>query len=239
MPLKGCFPTEILLNLLFPSRCRLCDQPLRLPRERVACRNCLEAVVPAGPASCPICGLLPGSPEREVCGLCRLDPPEFVMHRSFALYEGPLRELIQLYKFHELESLAGILAGYGLQELSNGFPAGLELLLPVPADRSRRRGFAPLTTLARSLARRSGLQLQVGNLVKTRSTRPQVGLDSRERRRNLAGAFSLRRPQLLADRKVLLLDDVWTTGSTMRECARVLHAAGALVYSLTIARTPL
>jgi len=232
------FPFELFSSLLFPSFCRLCGQALRATKEKVVCLDCLKTITPAAAPSCPLCGLLPGVEEREICARCRLEAPAFLRHRSFAFYQGPLQEIIQLYKFQELESLSRVLADFLLISLGRDFSSTLEIIVPVPADRRHRRAFAPVKVLARRLARSAGISLQTGNLVKTRSTSPQVGLNSRERRRNLRNAFELRRPDLIADRDILLLDDVWTTGTTIRECAAVLAGAGARVHALTIARTP-
>ena len=116
---------------------------------------------------------------------------------------------------------------------------GVEIVLPVPLHRRRlrSRGFNQAATLARELGRLSGLPAPSGRLVRLKDIPPQTGLAGGARRKNVAGAFGLRRPKNLAGRVVLLVDDVYTTGSTAAECCRVLKRGKAAdVRVLTLAR---
>jgi len=115
----------------------------------------------------------------------------------------------------------------------------IDCIIPVPLHvaRLRQRGFNQALILAHELSRAFSLPLSFDNLKRVRPTRPQVELTGTERIKNVAGAFALRRPDELKDRGVLLIDDVFTTGATMNECARVLKDAGASrVTALTLAR---
>jgi ComF family protein len=113
----------------------------------------------------------------------------------------------------------------------------VDAVVPVPLHRRRlaERGFNQAVVIARPLARALGVPLVVGRLVRVRPTRPQVGLDAEARERNVRGAFRVRRA---VSGRVLLVDDVWTTGATLAEAARVLVDGGADVRTLTLARAP-
>jgi ComF family protein len=116
----------------------------------------------------------------------------------------------------------------------------LDLAMPVPlhGSRLRQRGFNQALLLAQGVCGRFSVPLSFDNLYRTRHTRPQVELSGRERAENVRGAFAVARPGEVRDRKVLLIDDVFTTGATMNECAKVLKDAGAAsVTVLTLART--
>lgn len=117
---------------------------------------------------------------------------------------------------------------------------GIDCVMPVPlhVSRLRHRGFNQSLILAHRVAESFGLTLSYDNLIRIRPTRPQVNLSGEERLRNVKGAFSLRRPGDVEDRCILIVDDVFTTGATMNECASVLKRAGARsVIALTLART--
>lgn len=118
--------------------------------------------------------------------------------------------------------------------------AGMDLVMPVPLHKSRlrQRGFNQSLLLADVVGRLHSIPLSYGNLRRIRPTRPQVELSGEERIKNVAGAFDLVRPHEVEGRRVLLVDDVLTTGATMNECASVLKQAGAeFVACLTLART--
>lgn len=237
MPLAGPLGAA-----LFPDRCRLCDRVLRLLTPAPVCKNCLDSLRAAeSPFLCQRCGLpfeaaapLHGVDE---CGLCRLRVWDFDRVRAFGAYEGPLRRLIHLLKYDKMSPLARPLAERMAARLPEVGTA--DILVPVPLYRWRRwrRGFNQAEVLAKELARLSGTPWSRKILRRTRPTRPQVGLSHRERRLNLAGAFAVSSPGVLNGRRVLLVDDVMTTGATLDACARALKSAGAAwVAGLTAAR---
>jgi ComF family protein len=116
---------------------------------------------------------------------------------------------------------------------------GIDVVMPVPlhASRLRERGFNQALLLAFGICETHSLRLSLDNLARVRPTRPQVGLSGEERVANVAGAFALRRPEEVAEKGALLIDDVFTTGATLNECARVLKESGASrVLALTLAR---
>lgn len=224
---------------LFHPRCRVCGADLVAPGETVLCGDCRAGIRFAVENRCRVCGkFLPR--EMATCGSCRLKPPPFVRHRSFAAYEGTLRQAIILYKFGEVEPLKHILAGLYLETLRRELPGAYDAVIPVPADlRRRKSGFQPQRAVASVLAHCLGVPFRPGLLRKIRSTPPQVGLTQAQRLANLDGAFALGARARPAGLRVLLVDDVTTTGTTIRKCAAVLKRGGARVTAITLGQTRL
>ncbi len=144
--------------------------------------------------------------------------------------------MIHQFKYRPCRSLGHSLATWMADAVAE---LRVHVIMPVPLHRSRLhyRGFNQALLLARGVADRFSLPLCYDNLYRSRPTRPQVELSGMDRVRNVAGAFGLFRPLQVAGKSVLLVDDVFTTGATMNECARVLKEAGATeVKALTLAR---
>ncbi|HEV2273634.1 MAG TPA: ComF family protein [Acidobacteriaceae bacterium] len=193
-----------------------------------------------------------------LCQPCRMAPPAFSKAVAFGAYQGHLRSLIHLLKYDGMQPVAhglGKLLARSLTALApcldsvaeSGFVAPKEMLvIPVPMHRAkqRQRGFNHAELLAQAAVSRlrrthSGweLRLATGLLQRAKSTASQAGLTASQRRRNLRGAFLAPQPARLANRHILLVDDVYTTGSTARACSRVLVNAGAAsVWIATVAR---
>jgi len=187
-----------------------------------------------------------GAEQEALCGICRrLDPP-FEKAVAYGSYDGGLRELIHLLKFEQVRPAANVL-GRMLAEVIAGleiaFSVDLVMVVPVPlhARKLRQRGFNQSELIARAalkIRRAAYYTLSPNLLERRRETKSQIGLTSHQRRENLRGAFAVTDPQAIAGREVLLVDDVYTTGTTASECARVLRRAGASkVWVATVART--
>jgi ComF family protein len=174
--------------------------------------------------------------EQGRCGLCRRGLRGFNAAYSFGSYEDTLRELIHLFKYSRIRTLAGPLG----EMIASAVPRdqSFDAVVPMPLHWRRRlaRGFNQAELLARAVARRYGVG--VTNAVRRgRATQAQAGLSNARRRINVAGAFTVHRPQAVAGRRVLLVDDVMTTGATAAACAAALREAGAsYVALLTLAR---
>jgi len=175
--------------------------------------------------------------EQGLCGLCRRGANGFDAAYSFGAYEGTLRELIHLFKYQRIRTLA---APLGMM-LVSALPRDerFDVISPMPMHWMRRwqRGFNQAELLARMIGRRTGIPVR--NLVRRRrATAPQAGLSNAQRRSNVAGVFAVRRRTGIAGRRILLVDDVFTTGATASACAAALKRAGAArVTVLTLART--
>jgi len=223
------------LQILYPGVCLLCGRPPsgHLPEAPLApvCAGCRRLLVPLAAARrCRLCSA-PLISEQELCTRCRLR--HFHFDSSFALfdYAEAVRELVYQLKFANRRSLVPLFAAL-LEPLVRGSFPGLPLV-PVPGSPAsvRRRGWDPMREVARHLARRCGQPPL--DLLRRRPGAAQKSLGYEDRIRNLRGTFSLRRP---APPRVLLLDDVFTTGATADECARIILAGGARsVQVLTIA----
>lgn len=171
-----------------------------------------------------------------LCGLCRRGAQGYDAAYSYGFYGGTLRELIHLLKYGKVEPLAGPLGR--LLSLACPREQRFDVIVPVPMHWRRRwdRGFNQSESLARVLGKRLGLPVR--NVAKRRrSTPPQAGMTSARRRANVSGAFEIRDRNAVRGRRILLVDDVLTTGATAGACARALKQAGAsFVAVITVAR---
>ncbi len=169
-----------------------------------------------------------------------MDPPPFTSARGAFRFDGPIRELIHRLKYGKKVHLSAPLALLTAKTLAPYVAgSGAELLLPVPLHRKRLRdrGFNQSLLLARSLAKSWQLPLSRNNLQRLHWTEPQIHLSMTDRVKNVRGAFSVKDPAEFEGRRILLVDDVYTTGSTVTECAKVLRKAGAEeVHVVTVAR---
>ena len=206
----------LLVRIFFPRRCPFCGKVM-LPEEN-CCPNCLpELPWIEQAAHCPFCGK-----RGCVCGEERL----LAMTRSCFYHEGIAREAVLAMKFYRRPGYARTLARC-LAELIED-TSSWDMIVPVPmtAKKQRRRGYNQSALLSRFLSEETGIPTEP-LLAKTRETRPQHDLDGEERRQNLLGAY--RASEGAAGLRVLVCDDVLTTGSTLREAARAMLAAGALI----------
>lgn len=204
--------------------------------------------------TCAICGERLFSSHAQLtdagaprCGLCRRIEPPFVRAVAYGSYEGGLRELIHLLKYASVRPAANVLGrmlAEAIEELEHDFQSESVTVVPVPLHRSRirQREFNQAETIARFamklMAEPERITLCAGALERRRETLSQTGLTSHQRRENVRGAFAVARPEVVKGHEVLVVDDVYTTGATVSECARVLRRAGATkVWVATVART--
>lgn len=213
-----------LMEILFPTRCLGCGRG-----GSWACSSCLQPLL-FHPPWCPRCGY-PGPPP----GHARCLPAPLSGLRSAGPMEGLLRQAVTRLKFHGQRALA-LPLGQALAPLLAEVPGPVDGLVPVPLhpQRQRERGFNQADLLAGALARVSGLQ-RVACLERRSGSPPQVGRRLEERRANVEGAFGARHS--LVGLRLVLVDDVCTSGATLAACARALREAGAGgVWALTVAR---
>ena len=187
-------------------------------------------------------GAISGPPqmERPLCGACRLRPPVFAYARAAAGYGDVVREALHALKFKGRRGLAAPLGDLLVEAVEARLPMGSpDLLVPVPLHprRQRERGFNQASLLAHRLGRAWGLPVGDDVLVREVATASQTALEAAARRANVRSAFRLRRPELVAGRHVVVVDDILTTGATASECVLVLQTGGATpVGVLTVAR---
>ncbi len=241
--LSGKILVRILLNLLYPLRCPTCRRLLPAEGEPGLCGDCRDRIRFLQPPFCPQCGktFAPAATATgAVCPDCWKDRPHFSCCLSACRYEGLIRECIHLFKYRGktalAKPLAELIASCAREHLAL---TGREFVVPVPLHpaRQREREFNQAELLALHLARDFGLRFAGDNLIRRRNTVAQSTIGPRERHANVEGAFRLRRPEVFRGAVVILVDDVFTTGATVSECARLLREAGAtMVIVLTLAR---
>ncbi|MBI4492959.1 MAG: ComF family protein [Chloroflexi bacterium] len=210
-----------LWRLLFPARCLGCGR-----RDHLVCPACYASVRYLPAEVCYHC--CAPSPGGRLCRRCLGTPSSLASMRAACAFEGVVRKAVHAFKYRGQIALTPFLGDLLGQALARR-PAAANVLVPVPlfADRLRQRGYNQAALLAHQLGARLALPVAEGALARTRATTPQVELSARERRANLRGAFACPDPSLVAGRAVLLVDDVTTTGSTLRACADALVAVGA------------
>jgi len=217
------------------------------------CELCLEAMRPIEGGLCSICGERLVSPHAfagacEVrCGLCRRMETPYARAVAYGSYEGGLRDLIHMLKYQQIRPAANVLGrmlGETVAGLEPSFQDAKVCLIPVPLHQSklRHRGFNQAELISRMALRllpsRDRYLLCSDGLERIRQTQSQTGLTRHQRRENMRGAFRMKHPEQISGCEVLLIDDVFTTGTTVSECARILRRAGAAkVWVATVART--
>lgn len=223
--------------------CTICGQGLRDEAVPFFCRSCWGQPVPLSGPRCPRCGQPFPSPDAltysptHLCGTCRRRPPAYSQAWSVFAYQPPLKEAIGLFKYHGKAPLARPLGRLMIEYLPP-LPR-VDAIIPVPLHphRLREREFNQSALLARQVSRHLRIPLILGKLIRNRQTAPQTSLKKKDRLTNLRGAFGVTRPESIQEKRILLIDDVMTTGTTLHECAKTLRRTGSgPVYGLTLAR---
>ncbi|MBU5611516.1 ComF family protein [Geomonas azotofigens] len=236
-----------LIDLLFPPLCHACKGTIPVtgteetPPQPFICTDCLGKIAFLASPLCTLCGA-PFATENgsdHICGTCLSHPP-FHTSRSAAVLGGPLQELIHRFKYGGKTHLGEPLALLAFQRLEDFLcEAAPDCVVPVPLHRKRlrQRGYNQSQLIGEVLGKKLRVPQVVGNLRRLRWTEPQTGLDAGDRVTNVKGAFGVRDPKVLAGKRVLLVDDVFTTGSTLGACVDALREAEvARVAAVTVAR---
>lgn len=228
-----------LSDLIVPPLCLGCHEPMTA--HDTLCATCWGGIDFIRP---PLCDRL-GTPMPfdtggvMISAAAAVDPPLFDRARAVAHHTGTMRTLIHDLKFHDRDDLVRLLSGW-LLETGAGLLHDVHLVVPVPLGRLRllKRRFNQAALLALEISRRTGVTYDPLSLVRVRRTTSQVGLTRLQRAENVRGAFAVQpsRRSRIEDQKVLLIDDVMTTGATVAACAKALRNGGAArVDVLTLA----
>lgn len=227
-----CFKQSLAatVDLLLPPACLLCNQVLSRKRiGRDFCFTCLACMLPLSSGHCRRCAQpFANTTDNHLCANCLRRPPAFSGVYALGIYQGALKDAIHKLKYHDRLTLAKPL-GQGLAALVTADEESFrpDCVVPVPLHprRLRRRGYNQAVEIARPLARALGTRVSPTLLQRVRETLPQQNLSATERRKNLRNAFALTAEP--AGLKLLLVDDVMTTGETVRECSLTLAKGGA------------
>lgn len=243
-----------IIDIIYPPRCPICRKFLwkeGSEKEGVPvyfCRTCLADFQEITPPFCPICGspFVLGIAENHLCEDCLRSRPLYEAAAAPFLYKGSLMKAIHQFKYgarsYMADFLGPLLAQFAESWVSENFGGELDdlLVIPVPlhAKKLRERGFNQSLLLAKHVARQLYAGLDFLSLRRIKYTLPQTGLGRKERRKNVRGAFQLKNFDAVKGKRVLLVDDVSTTGNTLNECAVVLKKSGCKkVICLVLART--
>jgi ComF family protein len=220
---------QALLDLLFPPRCVIC----RSADADWFCNSCRSEINRILPPLCDRCGR---PLDKRVCSYCTTTPLQIDGIRAMAFFEGNLRKAIHAFKYGQRPELANILGRLASEYLSaHPLPADLITAVPLHPERERSRGYNQSRLLARIVGTQTNLSVWEDALTRVRATQSQVELNAEERIANVQGAFAA--DGRVAGKRILLIDDVCTTGATMDACSVALKERGAKsVWELALAR---
>jgi len=232
------------LRFVLPVECIACGHSLSADPVPFFCTACWQTIRPFQHPVCARCDQPFVSPAatsytpNHQCQHCQERPPDFQRAWTLFPYLPPLREAICSFKYRGKHTLARPLARLMISALPSGIDVDVIIPVPLHPTRLRAREFNQSLLLADQLSRHLARPVSATNLVRVAATDPQTTLTRQARLRNLQKAFEIRRPQDLAEKRILLVDDVFTTGTTLNECAKTLRKAGTgPVFALTLART--
>jgi len=235
------------VSLLFPADCKICGALLEPLNHSLICERCWSKVEWVNPPYCLSCSkpFLPSETFQSFpfsfCLECQKEPPYFKRVFVPTLYDGVMKKAIHLFKYDRkiniIQGMKRIIKVY-LDRNRSTFPH-LDLVVPVPLHRKKlkERGFNQAELLAKVIARHLNLKLVKNSLGRIKPTRVQAKLSKRERIENMRKAFLVKNAEEFRGRSVLLVDDVYTTGTTVNEIAKILKRTKAKeVYVFTLAR---
>jgi len=229
-------------EVMFPPQCLGCAEILYPSAGQIFCQACSNEIRLITGRICPVCGtVFPDSPAPgHVCGDCLENKTYFSRARAVFRYETLILNAIHQFKYGRNisvgETLASFMAGFSFSDID--FP-DYSLIIPVPLHikRLRERGFNQSLILARALEKKHRIPVDFSVLKRKKFTTTQAGSNRNERKSNIKNAFEVRNCKNIAGKNIILVDDVYTTGVTVNECAKMLVMAGVQKVSvLTLAR---
>ncbi|HEY6946470.1 MAG TPA: ComF family protein [Candidatus Acidoferrum sp.] len=234
-----------LVSVIFPAGCRICGQLITDSRRVPICRECFDSFEQIPPIICetcgrPVAGLAQKEHQPRLCPACQERTYAFDCARSFAIYDGTLVRAILLLKFEQIDPLGAWFAERLTQLVRNEAERlAADVVVPVPLhrERERERGYNQAALISKPLAKRLRLPHKALLLMRTKARPNKRILTLGERWESVRGAFATHPGSQVDNLRVLLVDDVLTTGATLDACARALREAGAKsVVALTVAR---
>lgn len=228
-----------LLDLVYPPRCILCERILdyNISRRMEICEDCIKENQPIGEPRCKICSRpIPYGVER--CDDCKQYNHEYTQGWALWIYEDKVKEAIYRLKYGELSVYGKTMGAYMVRCFRKEYEkAGIHCIIPVPIHpkRKRRRGFNQAQSIGEEISREMNIPIFFKVLHRTKDTKPNSGLSYIARRENIKGAFEIREREKIEGKNILIIDDIYTTGSTIDACAEILKYSGAeKVYFTTV-----
>ncbi|MDO4284667.1 MAG: double zinc ribbon domain-containing protein [Eubacteriales bacterium] len=219
--------SALLLDLIFPRRCPVCDRPVRPFGEEI-CRECAGTFERVGTQTCRRCGKRLRTPQEEYCRDCREQEHRFAYGGAALTYRTCAGALYR-FKYGGRQEYASYFAGEMARVLRERFaqdPADLLVPVPLHRERMRRRGYNQAALLAAALSERTGIAAEEKALVRVRRTAPMKAMSAAARQNNLKKAFHAS-ANVVKSKSIIVIDDIYTTGATIDACAEALYAAGA------------
>lgn len=230
-----------LFDIVLPPRCIYCGKICET--ENSLCVDCFQKINFITDPYCKCCGMpfenTVNVNQKMLCPECLKTKPLIHFHRSAIHYDEFSKQAILSFKFMDKEENAKVFAKWLMLAGRDIFESGIDTIIPVPLSYQRliHRRYNQSAILARELGRLTSLKVDTTNLVKIKNTKPQTSFLKTKRLTNLKNAFDVKNKDAVKEKRILLIDDVRTTGATLNECAKVLLKNGAKsVDSLTIAR---
>lgn len=229
---------ETAITFLYPAQCKVCEETIGLESVSYLCKTCWNDLRIVEPPWCEICG---NPSTDEVCSQCATNPPRYGKLRTVAMYDAILQKVVHLYKFEGRITLAKHLIELMIENMPYDCNISeYDYILPIPIHkkRLRERGFNQSKLLAQGIAQVNRVDILTDALVRSRNTSPQSSLARDERQTNIIGAFEVKNSEEIRGKRILILDDVFTTGATIREAVNVLWDVDPEeIDVLTLART--
>ena len=230
-----------IIDWIYPPRCISCRNPLPLENKRGRflwlCGYCENLFTPLESPGCSVCST-PVNSGVSVCSSCHSRTFHFIHNRSAFAYEDLVRDLMHDIKFRRRKHVAQGLGRLWADMIKTSIPDDSILVpLPMHPQKKRERGFDQAEVMAQAIAETSGTKLSA-ILERIKDTPPQSGLHPRQRVDNISGAFQIKPSCNVTGKNCILIDDIYTTGASLNECAKVLIQGGASkVFTMTLAIT--
>ncbi|MBI1884367.1 MAG: ComF family protein [Chlamydiae bacterium] len=225
------------LDLLFPRHCEGCAKVMPHERRSYLCEGCFSRIPWVVGPTCRICAKIFQGLSGGICSACRNSVFSYESCFSAARYDGLLKDLLQKFKFQKAEYLAGTLQKIfweGVKKKINFSDFDFALPAPLHPRKLKERGFNQALILAKEVSHQSGLPLFKRGLIRQKYSGGQTLQDRKARLENIQDSFRVGRSHEISGKKLLLVDDVLTTGATVRECTRVLKEAGASAITVAV-----
>lgn len=231
---------DSLSCVLFPEVCYFCGS-LNDTKGSVICSKCRSSIRSILMPFCEICGLplskFDHCSDELFCGSCISRAPAYDRARYGVYYENDIRSAITKFKFHASLFNVRPIAECLIEAFNRHYAdESIDVILPIPVHRKRliERGFNQVITLSQKLSNATGIPIERTSLIKRKHTKPQVGLPRSKRILNLKNAFMVSKPEKISGKRVLIIDDVSTTGATVSEAAKAVRKAGAAYIAVLV-----